>query len=141
MLTHIDHVGLAVRDLEAALEFYARTFDVRVVHEEVNEEQGVREAMLAIGDSGSCIQLLAPLRPDSPIGRFLDRCGEGIQQVAYRVEDVDAVSATLRSRGVRLLYDQAKPGTAGSRVNFVHPNDAMGVLIELVEPAGDEDGP
>ena len=135
MLTRIDHVGLAVRDLEAAIAFYARTFDVHVVHEEVNEEQGVREAMLAVGDSGSCIQLLAPLRPDSPIGRFLERSGEGIQQVAYTVDDVDAVSATLRERGVRLLYDEAKPGTSGSRVNFVHPKDAMGVLVELVEPA------
>lgn len=135
MLTRIDHVGLAVHDLEAAIAFYARTFDVHVVHEEVNEEQGVREAMLAVGSSGSCIQLLAPLRQDSPIGRFLDRNGEGIQQVAYTVDDVDAVSATLRERGVRLLYDEAKPGTAGSRVNFVHPKDAMGVLVELVEPA------
>ena len=137
MLTRIDHVGLAVADLDAAIEFYARTFDVQVVHEEVNEEQGVREAMLAVGDSGSHIQLLAPLRADSPIGRFLDRSGPGIQQVAYTVDDVDAVAATLRERGVRLLYDEARPGTAGSRVNFVHPKDAMGVLIELVEPAAD----
>lgn len=133
MLTRIDHVGLAVPDLDAAVEFYARTFDVHVVHEEVNEEQGVREAMLAVGDSGSHIQLLAPLRPDSPIGRFLERSGPGIQQVAYSVDDVDAVAATLRERGVRLLYDEARPGTAGSRVNFVHPKDAMGVLVELVE--------
>ena len=136
MLTRIDHVGLAVRDLDAAIDFYRRTFDVRAVHEEVNEEQGVREAMLAVGDSGSCIQLLAPLKADSPIGKFLERNGEGIQQVAYTVEDVDAVAATLRERGVRLLYETAKRGTAGSRVNFVHPKDAMGVLIELVEPAG-----
>jgi len=135
MLIRIDHVGLAVRDLEEAIAFYARTFDMHVVHEEVNEEQGVREAMLSVGSSDSCIQLLAPLRPDSPIGRFLDRSGEGVQQVAYTVEDVDAVTATLRDRGVRLLYDEAKPGTAGSRVNFVHPQDAMGVLVELVEAA------
>jgi len=135
MLTRIDHVGLAVHDLDAALEFYARVFDLHLVHEEVNEEQGVREAMLAVGESGACIQLLAPLHPDSPIARFLDRSGEGIQQVAYTVEDVDAVSATLRSRGVRILYDEAKRGTSGSRVNFVHPKDAMGVLVELVEPA------
>lgn len=138
MLTRIDHVGLAVHDLDAAIAFYARVFDVHVVHEEVNEEQGVREAMLALDDSGSCIQLLAPLRPDSPIGTFLDRNGEGIQQVAYAVDDVDAVAATLRSRGVRVLYDEARRGTAGSRVNFVHPKDAMGVLIELVEPAADQ---
>ena len=135
MLTRIDHVGLAVRDLDQAIAFYARTFDVQVVHEEVNEEQGVREAMLAVGDSGSCIQLLAPLRPDSPIGKFLERAGEGIQQVAYGVDDIDAVTADLRSRGVRLLYDEPKRGTAGSRVNFVHPKDAMGVLVELVQAA------
>jgi methylmalonyl-CoA/ethylmalonyl-CoA epimerase len=135
MLTRIDHVGLAVRDLDQAIAFYARTFDVQVVHEEVNEEQGVREAMLAVGDSGSCIQLLAPLRPDSPIGKFLERAGEGIQQVAYGVDDIDAVTADLRGRGVRLLYDEPKRGTAGSRVNFVHPKDAMGVLVELVQAA------
>jgi methylmalonyl-CoA/ethylmalonyl-CoA epimerase len=135
MLTRIDHVGLAVSDLDAAIDFYARTFDMQVVHEEVNEEQGVREAMLAVGDSGSCIQLLAPLRPDSPIARFLERSGEGIQQVAYTVDDVAAVSRTLRDRGLRVLYDEPKRGTAGSLVNFVHPKDAMGVLIELVQPA------
>ena len=137
MLTRIDHVGLAVRDLDEAIAFYARTFDVHVVHEEVNEEQGVREAMLDVGGSGSCIQLLAPLRPDSPIGKFLERNGEGIQQVAYAVDDVAAVSATLRERGVRLLYDEPRRGTAGSLVNFVHPKDAMGVLVELVQPGTD----
>jgi methylmalonyl-CoA/ethylmalonyl-CoA epimerase len=135
MLTRIDHVGLAVRDLDQAIAFYARTFDVHVMHEEVNEEQGVREAMLAVGDSGSCIQLLAPLRPDSPLGKFLERSGEGVQQVAYGVDDIDAVTVDLRRRGVRLLYDEAKRGTAGSRVNFVHPKDAMGVLVELVQAA------
>ena len=133
MLTRIDHVGMAVPDLDAAIEFYGRTFDLRVVHEEVNEEQGVREAMLAVGDSGSCIQLLAPLSDDSPIATFLDRRGEGIQQVAYGVENIDATCAELRSRGVRLLYDEPRRGTAGSRINFVHPKDAGGVLVELVE--------
>jgi methylmalonyl-CoA/ethylmalonyl-CoA epimerase len=135
MLTRIDHVGLAVRDLDAAIEFYARTFDLQVVHQEVNEEQGVREAMLAVGDSGACVQLLAPLSEDSPIAKFLDRNGEGIQQVAYGVDDIDATSVELRARGVRLLYDEAKRGTAGSRINFVHPKDAGGVLVELVEAA------
>ena len=137
MFTAIDHVGIAVADLDEALDFYARNFDLRSVHEEVNEEQGVREAMLAVGDSGSCIQLLAPLKADSPIGKFLERSGPGIQQMAYRVEDIDAVSATLRERGVRLLYEVPKNGTAGSRVNFIHPKDAGGVLVELVEPASD----
>jgi methylmalonyl-CoA/ethylmalonyl-CoA epimerase len=135
MLTRIDHVGIAVPDLEEAIAFYERTFDVRAVHQEVNEEQGVREAMLAVGDSGSCIQLLAPLTPDSEIARFLDRRGPGIQQVAYGVDDVEAVSATLRARGLRLLYDRARTGTAGSLVNFVHPKDAGGVLVELVQAA------
>ncbi|MDQ1689225.1 MAG: methylmalonyl-CoA/ethylmalonyl-CoA epimerase [Frankiaceae bacterium] len=134
LFTRIDHVGIAVRDLDEAKEFYARAFGMTAVHEEVNEEQGVREAMLAVGDSGSCIQLLAPLREDSPIGKFLARSGEGIQQMAYTVEDIDAVCATLRERGLRLLYDDPKTGTAGSRVNFIHPKDAGGVLVELVQP-------
>lgn len=135
MLTRIDHVGIAVRDLDAAIDFYRRTFGVEVVHTEVNEEQGVAEAMLAVGDSGSAIQLLAPLSPDSPIGKFLERSGEGIQQVAYGVDDIDAACAQLRERGVRLLYEAPRRGTAGSRVNFVHPRDAGGVLVELVESA------
>jgi methylmalonyl-CoA/ethylmalonyl-CoA epimerase len=135
MLTRIDHVGLAVHDLDAAIAFYENTFGMRVVHQEINEEQGVREAMLAVGDSGSCIQLLAPLTPDSTIAKFLDRSGEGVQQVAYGVDDIEAASAELRARGLRLLYDAPRRGTAGSRVNFVHPKDAGGVLIELVEPA------
>jgi methylmalonyl-CoA/ethylmalonyl-CoA epimerase len=135
LFTAIDHVGVAVPDYDAAVEFYERVFGMQVVHEEVNEEQGVREAMLAVGDSGSCVQVLAPLSPTSTIARFLDRNGPGLQQVAYRVDDVDAVSAILRKRGVRLLYDEPRRGTAGSRINFVHPKDAGGVLVELVEPA------
>ena len=135
MLDAIDHVGIAVADLDQAKEFYQRAFGMTVVHEEVNEEQGVREAMLAVGDSGSSIQLLAPLRPDSTIAKFLDRKGPGIQQLAFRVSDVDAVTEALRANGLRVLWEQAKRGTAGSRVNFVHPKDAGGVLVELVEPA------
>lgn len=135
LLIAIDHVGIAVPDLDDALEFYADTFGLHSIHEEVNEEQGVREAMLAVGDSGQCIQLLAPLNENSTIAKFLARNGQGIQQIAYRVTDIDAVSATLRERGVRLLYDAAKRGTSESRVNFVHPKDAGGVLVELVEPA------
>jgi methylmalonyl-CoA/ethylmalonyl-CoA epimerase len=136
LLVAIDHVGIAVPDLDEALTFYSSVFGLESVHEEVNEEQGVREAMLAVGDSGSCIQLLAPLDASSTIAKFLDRNGPGIQQLAYRVTDIDAVSATLRERGVRLLYDQPKRGTSDSRVNFVHPKDAGGVLVELVEPSG-----
>jgi methylmalonyl-CoA/ethylmalonyl-CoA epimerase len=106
-----------------------------LLHEETNQEQGVREAMMGVGASGSCIQLLAPLSPQSTIATFLDRSGPGVQQVAYRVADIDAVSSTLRERGLRLLYDAPRRGTADSRVNFIHPKDAGGILVELVEPA------
>jgi methylmalonyl-CoA/ethylmalonyl-CoA epimerase len=131
----IDHVGVAVADFDEAVRFYAETFGMTVAHEEINEDQGVREAMLSVGDSGSSIQLLAPISPDSPIARFLSQRGPGIQQLAYRVRDLDAVSATLRERGAVLLYDEPRRGTAGSRVNFLHPRSTGGVLIELVEPA------
>ena len=135
LFTHIDHVGVAVPDLDAAIAFYRDVYGMRLLHEEVNEEQGVREAMMGVGDSGSAIQLLAPLSPASTIAKFLERNGPGIQQMAYRVTDIDAVCATLRERGVRLLYDTPKRGTSNSRVNFVHPKDAGGILVELVEPA------
>ncbi len=135
LFTAIDHVGVAVADLDAAIAYYRDTFGMHLVHEEVNQEQGVREAMLSIGQSGSCLQLLAPLSPDSIIGQFLDRSGPGVQQVAYRVDDVEAVAGTLRERGVRVLYDTPRSGTAGSRINYIHPRDAGGVLIELVELA------
>jgi len=135
LFTTIDHVGIAVPDLDEAIAFYARTFGVHSVHEETNEEQGVREAMLAVGSGETRIQLLAPLTPESTIAKFIGRSGPGLQQLAFRVEDVEAAGATLRERGVRLLYDAAKRGTADSRVNFVHPKDAGGVLVELVQPA------
>ncbi|WP_138733173.1 methylmalonyl-CoA epimerase [Modestobacter excelsi] len=135
LFSTIDHVGIAVPDLDEALAFYARTFGVSSVHEETNTDQGVREAMLAVGNGTTRIQLLAPLTPDSTIAKFIGRSGPGLQQLAFRVTDVEAVSATLRERGLRLLYDEPRRGTAGSRVNFVHPKDAGGVLVELVEPA------
>jgi len=133
LFTAIDHVGVAVPDLETAIAFYRDTFGMSLIHQEVNEEQGVREAMMAVGESGSHVQLLAPLTLESTIATFLARSGPGVQQVAYRVENLAAVSQTLRDRGVRLLYDQPRRGTAGSRVNFVHPKDAGGVLVELVQ--------
>ena len=136
-LLRIDHVGIAVPDLDQAVAFYAENFGMHCVHEETNQEQGVREAMLAVGPdpSGPRLQLLAPAGPDSAIARFLDRSGPGLQQIAYTVRDVEVTSAALRARGLRLLYETARPGTAGSRINFVHPKDAGGVLVELVEPA------
>lgn len=137
LFTAIDHVGIAVPDLDAAIAFYRDVFGMEVAHSETNEEQGVREAMVAVGESGSFIQLLAPLNEQSTIAKFIDRSGPGLQQLAYRVTDVEAVSAVLRERGVRLLYDAPKRGTANSRINFVHPKDAGGVLVELVEPAAD----
>src|SRR4051812_10519911 len=135
LFTTIDHVGIAVPDLDEAIAFYRDTFGMETVHEETNEEQGVREAMVAVGDTGSCIQLLAPLTPESTIAKFLDRSGPGLQQIAYRGTGLEVVSAVLRERGVRLLYDVSRRGTAGSLVNFVHPKDSGGVLVELVEPA------
>jgi len=135
LFTKIDHVGIAVPDLDAAIAFYADTFGVQSVHEEVNEEQGVREAMLAVGDGATQVQLLAPLSEESTIAKFIGRNGPGVQQVAYTVADLDEVSQTLRGKGLRLLYDEPRRGTADSRVNFIHPKDTGGVLVELVEPA------
>jgi methylmalonyl-CoA/ethylmalonyl-CoA epimerase len=117
----IDHVGIAVPDLDDALAFYANAFGMQVRHQETNTEQ--------------CLQILAPVDQTSTIAKFLDRSGPGLQQLAYRVTDLDEVSAVLRERGLRLLYDEPRRGTAGSRINFVHPKDAGGVLVELVEPA------
>jgi methylmalonyl-CoA/ethylmalonyl-CoA epimerase len=135
LFTCIDHVGIAVPDLDEAIAFYKDAFGMEVQHQETNEEQGVREAMVAVGDSGSCIQLLAPIDESSTIAKFLERSGPGLQQLAYRVTDVEQVSAILRERGLRLLYDAPRRGTADSRINFIHPKDAGGVLVELVQPA------
>jgi methylmalonyl-CoA/ethylmalonyl-CoA epimerase len=134
VFSRIDHVGIAVPDLDAAISFYRDTFGIVAVHEEVNEQQGVREAMLAVGDGTTQIQLLAPLGPDSTIAKFIERNGPGIQQFAITVTDIAAASEQLRAKGLRLLYDEPRIGTAGSLINFVHPRDAGGVLMELVQP-------
>jgi methylmalonyl-CoA/ethylmalonyl-CoA epimerase len=136
----IDHVGVAVPDLDTAIAFYRDTFGMQLLHEETNEDQGVREAMVAVGDPTApqtCLQLLAPLDRSSSIAKFLDRSGPGMQQLAYRVRDVVRVSEVLRQRGIRTLYDEPRRGTGGSRINFLHPKDTGGVLVELVEPAAD----
>lgn len=140
LVTAIDHIGIAVPDLDAATKWYHDHLGMIVLHEEVNEEQGVREAMLAVrGDAvGSTqIQLIAPLDESSTIAKFIDKRGPGLQQFAYRVSDIDALSDRLREEGVRLLYEAPRRGTANSRINFIHPKDAGGVLVELVEPAAE----
>ncbi len=134
----IDHVGIAVPDLDTAVAFYTATFGLVERHRENNAEQGVAEAMLAPAsgaDTDTRLQLLAPLTSESTIARFIDRSGPGLQQLAYRVENIDQASRVLRGKGVRLLYDAAKHGTNDSMINFVHPKDTGGVLIELVQAA------
>ena len=131
----IDHVGVAVPDLDEAIAFYRDAFGMRCGTRRPTRSRASARRWSAVGDSGSCIQLLAPLDETSTIAKFLDRCGPGLQQLAYRVTDVEQVSAVLRERGLRLLYDEPRRGTSDSRVNFVHPKDAGGVLVELVEPA------
>ena len=140
LVTAIDHVGIAVPDFDAAVAWHAKHLGLELAHEEINEEQGVREGMLVAAGNpagGAAIQILAPLTEESTIAKFIDRSGPGLQQLAYRTTDIDALSEKLRADGVRLLYDAPKRGTADSRINFIHPKDAGGVLIELVEPAAD----
>ena len=140
LVTAIDHVGIAVSDLDATIKWYHDHLGMIVLHEEINESQGVREAMLSVRGAavGSAqIQLMAPLDETSPIAKFLDKRGPGMQQLAYRVSDIDALTDRLREQGVRLLYDEPRRGTADSKINFIHPKDAGGVLIELVQPADD----
>ena len=141
LVTGVDHVGIAVPDLDVAIKWYHDFLGMIVLHEEVNEDQGIREAMLAVrgAPKGSAqVQLMAALDETSTIAKFIDKRGPGIQQLAYRVSDLDALSERLREQGVRLLYDAPRRGTANSRINFIHPKDAGGVLVELVEPASDE---
>jgi methylmalonyl-CoA/ethylmalonyl-CoA epimerase len=141
LIVGIDHVGIAVPDLDEAIAFYAENFGFALVHEEANPEQGVREAMVAVGDDGTCLQLLAPLTAESPIARFLERSGPGLQQIAYRVTSIAEAMDAVRAQGLRLLYDEPRRGTANSRINFIHPKDAGGVLVELVEPAAEPADP
>lgn len=138
LVTAVDHIGIAVPNLDAAISWYYEHLGMILVHEEINHEQGIREAMLALPHAlhgGAQLQLMAPLDDSSPIAKFLDKRGPGLQQLAYRVSDLDALSAQLHQQGIRLVYDAPRRGTANSRINFIHPKDAGGVLIELVEPA------
>ncbi|HYB38420.1 MAG TPA: methylmalonyl-CoA epimerase [Mycobacterium sp.] len=140
LVTAVDHVGIAVPDLDAAIAWYHDHLGMIVLHEEVNEDQGIREAMLSVRGApvgNAQVQLMAPLDESSVIAKFLDKRGPGIQQLAYRVSDLEALTERLRDQGIQLLYDVPRRGTANSRINFIHPKDAGGVLIELVEPAAE----
>jgi methylmalonyl-CoA/ethylmalonyl-CoA epimerase len=140
LVTAVDHVGIAVPDLDAAIAWYHDHLGMILVHEEINEDQGIREAMLSVRGApvGSAqVQLMAPLDESSVIAKFLGKRGPGIQQLAYRVSDLETLTERFRDQGIRLLYDKPRRGTANSRINFIHPRDAGGVLIELVEPADD----
>ncbi|MFG2734743.1 methylmalonyl-CoA epimerase [Streptomyces harbinensis] len=139
MLTRIDHIGIACTDLDATAAFYRTTYGFEVFHTEVNEEQGVREAMLRINgtdDGGaSWIQLLQPLDADSPVGKWLAKNGEGVHHIAFGTADVETDAETARQAGVRVLYDTPRAGSMGSRITFLHPKDCHGVLTELVTAA------
>jgi methylmalonyl-CoA epimerase len=132
-LLDIDHVGIAVDDLESEIERYRRTLGVDPVHRERVEEQGVDEALFSAGTS--FIQLLGSLGPDTPVGRFLSKRGAGVHHVAYRVEDVADALAQLRAEGARLIDETPRPGSRGTTIAFVHPSSMGGVLVELVEEA------
>ena len=132
-ITAIDHVGIAVPDLAAAIAFHTTVLGGTLTHQERNDEQGVEEAMISF-DGGAQIQLLAPLNPESTIGKFIERNGPGLQQLAYRVTDVREAALAAKAAGVRTLYPEPRRGTAGSSINFLHPKDTGGVLVELVQP-------
>lgn len=130
---NLDHVAIAVRDLDAAIESHRRQYGVEPAYREVVESQGVEEAMLPLG--GSYVQLLSPLGPETPVGRFLDRRGEGLHHVAYAVADLDAALVHLAQQGAELVDREARPGGRGARIAFVHPRAFAGTLVELVEVA------
>ena len=130
-LINLDHVGIAVENLDNALAEYERQYRIQSVHRETVESQGVEEAMIAVG--GSYIQLLQPLAEDTPVGRFLAKHGEGLHHVAYAVPDLDAALDHLRDEGVRLIDEEPHTGGGNKRIAFVHPKALAGTLIELVE--------
>jgi methylmalonyl-CoA epimerase len=136
MFELIDHVGVAVADLEQALPLYERTFGMPVVHRETVEAQGVEAVLLEIGEGH--VELLQPLGPETVVGRYIAKRGEGLHHVAYRVEDIDASLATLKETGVELIDSEARIGIRGSRVAFLHPKATGGVLTELVQPVEGE---
>ena len=129
----IDHIGVAVEDLDGAIELYARYFQMREQHRETVEEQGVEAILLEVGDGH--IELIKPLGPDTGVAKFIERNGEGMHHVAYAVDDIDAALQRVRDAGLRLIDEEPRIGIRGSRVAFLHPKSTGGVLTELVEPA------
>ncbi len=133
MFSRIDHIGVAVEEIEPALELYRDGFELEVAHREVVEEQGVEAVLLDVGENH--VELLAPLAADTPVGRFLAKQGPGLHHVAYQVDDIDATLQALRQAGMRLIDEQPRTGIRGSRVAFMHPRATAGVLTEIVQPA------
>ena len=131
LLTEIDHVAIAVNDLEAAIAYYADTFGAEVDHREVVESDGVEEALLKVADS--YVQLLTPTRDDSPVAKYLERKGEGLHHIGYRVDDCAAALDAVKAQGGRVIDEAPRPGSRGTTVAFVHPKTAFGTLIELVQ--------
>jgi methylmalonyl-CoA epimerase len=133
VFTRIDHIGVAVEEIEPALELYRDSFELHVAHREVVEEQGVEAVLLDVGENH--VELLAPLGPDTPVGKFLASKGPGMHHVAYQVADIDATLEALTQAGMRLIDEQPRTGIRGSRVAFMHPRSTAGVLTEIVQPA------
>ncbi len=133
MFARIDHVGVAVEDLDAAIALYEKTYDMKLVHRETVTEQGVEAVLLDVGENH--VELLAPLGPDTPVGKFLAKKGPGMHHVAYQVTDIDAALASLKDAGLRLIDETPRIGIRNSRVAFLHPSSSGGVLTEIVEPA------
>ena len=135
MFTRIDHIGVAVEDLEAAIKLYERNFEMELVHRETVESQGVEAVLLDVGDGH--VELLSALGPDTPVGKFIAKKGPGLHHVAYAVEDIDATLASLKEQGVKLIDQEARTGIRQSRVAFLHPAATGAVLTEIVQPAED----
>lgn len=133
MFGRIDHIGVAVQELDGALELYRDKLELQVAHREVVAEQGVEAVLLDVGENH--VELLAPLSQDTPVGRFLARQGPGLHHVAYQVADIDAVLGQLRAAGMQLIDERPRTGIRGSRVAFLHPRSSLGVLTEIVQPA------
>ncbi|HEV7529046.1 MAG TPA: methylmalonyl-CoA epimerase [Solirubrobacteraceae bacterium] len=133
MFNRIDHIGVAVEQIEPALALYRDDFQLTVAHREVVEEQGVEAVLLDVGENH--VELLAPLGADTPVGKFLAKNGPGLHHVAYQVQDIDATLGALKQAGLALIDEQPRSGIRGSRVAFMHPRATAGVLTEIVEPA------